>query len=285
VNDANEYHGIGDNAPPGPPLDDIDPTSLVAVKSSDIPELLHLNFAALEKERDLFLAGIKRWIAAHTVDGRQMPVIRDRDDCGDTLDYLGKIKSFTSDNGEVDRAKRPVKGPLDKASKAVQTWFVVGIADPVAAAMQTIQDAYSVFMIEDEERQRRANAQKARSAREEAERLTEQARRATDEKVQDVLLQGAADSEHEAEVLTGRANAPTVEVTRIRGRHGTVGGLKTTWRWREENLMDLVQAVASGQQPIQMLTVNEKFVDPLVKAQKGAMKIPGLHIFPEQKGR
>lgn len=292
MSDAKKTPGRGDNKPPGPPLDEIDPTKLV--DASIVAPLLHLNFTDLEARRDEFVRGTRRWIEAHSnpIPGRKpphdrtAPVIADEQDCANAQDYLkGQLRKFTAPNGEVDTARKRVKEPLDNAAKAVQGFFVDGIARPVNDAKQPIEDAYTAFLKAKEKRETDARRAAALEMQAEADRLAEQARRARVAEHKEALIDQAVQAEESADRLAQSAEAPTPELTRIRGDQGSVGGLKTTWHWRVENLIELVMAVVAGQQPIQMLAPNAAYIDSLVKPKDGLRKIPGLTVYPEQKAR
>jgi hypothetical protein len=117
-------------------------------------------------------------------------------------------------------------------------------------------------------------------------RLAHQAQRAKQPEQQQALMEQAFEVEHEAEKLTAKAEAPVSDLTRVRGDMGSVGGLKENWVWETENLIDLVLAVAQGQQPIEMLTTNDVFINSRVRPSKdGLRKCPGLNIHMEAKGR
>lgn len=269
------------NKPPAPLLEDIDPTKLVDVKT--IVPLLHLNYPELEKRRDELKAGIVRWTAAHKVKDEKRPVVKTEQDCGDTLDFLNELRDFISK--EVEPARKKVKDPLDKASKAIQAWFAVGLQDVIKLDKQPIEDAYSLFLVRKREREQERRRIEAYDAQQEAMRLAHQAQRAKLPEQQDALMERAFEVEHEAEGLAVKANASVADLTRVRGDMGSVGGLKESWVWEVENLIDLVQAVAQGQQPIEMLTTNNVFINGLVRPMDGRRKIPGLNIHPEFKGR
>lgn len=274
-------HDRGHNKPPDLILDDIDPTKLVDPRI--IVKLLDQNYKPLVERRDELVAGIARWIGAHTASSRSVPVVKDEKDCGATLDYLTQIREYATK--EVEPARKKVKDPLDKASKAVQGWFAVGLAQAIKDASRPIEEAYTRFLQDKEAAERQRATEAAWDARQEAGRLADQARRAQQAQQQVRLLDQAADLEHDAAQLEARAVSGAAEVTRVRGEMGSVGGLKTMWRWRVENLIELVQAVSAGQETIDMLIPNEVHINTLVRPADGRRKIPGLSVYPEQKGR
>lgn len=273
----------GHNKPPGPTLDAIDPTKLVDV--SIVVGVLRENYAALEERREELKAGIARWLAAHTeskVAGSR-PQIVDDDDCGDTLDFLTQLREFGTK--EVEPARKQVKDPLDKAAKAVQGYFVDGLSRVIEVARKPIEDAYSLFLVEKQQEAVRIRKQAAIDHQQEANRLAKQAQRATSMQQQDALLAQAIEAEAAAESFRASSQASTAEITRVRGDMGSVGGLKTTWHWEVEALMDLVQAVSQGREPIDMLTTNDSYISGLVRPADGRRKIAGLRVFSEAKGR
>jgi hypothetical protein len=271
--------GMGDNK--GPPLSEVDPTKLVDVKI--LVPLLHQNYGELEKRRDELNKGIVKWTAAHAVKDEKRPVVATEQDCGDTLDFLNELRDFI--NKEVEPARKKVKEPLDKAAKAIQAWFAIGLQQPILNNKQPIEDAYSLYLVRKQDRERARRKQEAYDAQQEAMRLAHQAQRAKQPEQQQALMERAFEVEYEAEKLAAKAEAPVAEVTRVRGDLGSVGGLKEDWVWEVENLIDLVQAVAQGQQPIEMLTTNDVFINGLVRPKDGRRKIPGLNIHAVMKGR
>lgn len=281
--DDNPRGRIGNNNPPGPTLDEPDPTKLGDVAL--IAPRLRVRFAHLEARREELLSGIKNWIAAHTAEDATRPVIEDDDDCGDALDYLKQLREFGT--REVETARKEVKEPFDRAGKAIQAWFAQGLAQKVKDATTPIETAYSQFLINKNNDIRAGKQREAAAATEEAKRLAEQARRARAPEQQDSLLAQAVEAENLASDLLAAADAPAKDITRVHGYAGSVGGLKTTWHWRIENLMDLVQAVVAGRETIEMLDTNEAHINSLVRPQDpaGRRKIPGITIYSEQKGR
>lgn len=273
---------IGDNHPPGPPLDQIDPTKLV--DRTVIPDVLRLNYQPLLDRRDEFLAGIGRWIVAHRRLGDGAPVIADEEDCSDTLDFLkAQLRKFVGDTGEVEIARRAVKDPLTDAGKAVDAFFNDGIKAPIEREMQAIEQAYTAFLTAKLMRETRAREVAVEQARLEAERLTAQAARASDQTTRDELVDRAMAAEDTAEQLSRPVT--TADLTRIRSDLGSVGGLRSNWTWEVTNLMELVQAVARGDQPLALLTTNDKVLNVLVRQKNGLRDVPGLTIKPIHKGR
>lgn len=273
--------GLGDNNPPGLALDEIDPEKLVDITM--VVPLLRVHFKSFEDQRDELKAGVQRWIEAHTKDGAPRPEVQNDTDCGDTLDFLTQLREFATK--QVEPARKRIKAPLDKAAKAVQSYFVDGLAGAVKEASEPIENAYSLFLIAKETRERDAKRKQAYDAQQEALRLADQARRARLPLQQDQLLEKAADAEFLAERMAKAAEAPAAVLTRVHGDMGSVGGLKTTWHWRAEALIELVQAVAQGRESIDMLTTNDSHINAIVRPADGRRKIPGLVVFSEQKGR
>lgn len=280
--------GIGDNNPPDPTIDQINPLKL-ADPTTVVP-VLRANYQLLTERRDEFLQGIPKWINAHSseIPGnyasmRTTPIVVDDEDCGDTLDYLTLMREFITK--EVEPARKKVKDPVLKTEKAIDSWFNDGVANIVLKAKKPIEDAYTQFLRDklgkiERERKEAAAAQAA-----EAARLAEQAKRAADEAQQDALIDQAIEMEEAAARLKAAAAESVADMTRVRSDMGSVGGLTVNWRWETVELMDLVQAVAQGRESISMLTTNDVFINSLVRPKDGKRKIAGLRIFPDTKGR
>ena len=271
---------IGGNLPPGPPLDMVDPTNLFDVTL--IPQLLDMNFQELlERRRDL-RKGIANWIEDHTDPATGLITV-DEGELGDIADFRKQLREFSSK--EVEPARKSVKGPVDKIASAIQKWFVVDLTDDVANAAKPIDRAYDKAVRERDDRLKNERRDAARKMADTAAVFADAAQRATAQEQRDVLAGRAADLEAEAIALAAEAQSLPKELTQVRGDFGAIGGIKTAWTFVVENLIDLVIAVANGQQPAMLLMPNADAIDGMIKASGGNCKIPGITIIEERKVR
>ena len=272
--------GIGGNYPPEDVNDGSD--YLPLADAGQIRDTLSRQCAELERRRDELLAGIERWKEAHAAPDGGSLVIADRQDCANTIDFIKQLKLYRTH--EVEPERKRCKVPFDEMCDAVQGYFV-GLQSTVENATAPIQTAYEHYLKAEEVELRRDMRCAAAEKAQEAQRLTAQAQRATDQRQQESLYHQAKEAQDQADALFDAAeNASAADLTKIRGDLGAIGGLKVVWEWEVESLMDLVQAVAQGREPIDMLRVNDTVINAMVR--KGArQKIAGLRIHPVRKGR
>ena len=57
--------------------------------------------------------------------------------------------------------------------------------------------------------------------------------------------------------------------------------LRKPYRWKIENKMDLIRAIASGRVPIEVFAVDEKFMDDQVSKYRGSLRYPGVLVYPD----
>lgn len=283
-----DRRGMGDNNPPPDPLDLIDPYKLIDVKP--IVPVLNRHFRGLTDRREELIKGITNWIDAHTPNYtpgtaqlRPPPRIENDEDCGDAQDYLKQLREFATK--EVEPVRKKVKDSVDTAAKAIQGWFVGRLSNPVIVAKQPIEDAYTKYLIDKEARLRAERSAAAMQQQAEARRLADQASRARSQHQKNALVDKAVEAEEYSSRLFAQAEAPARELTRIIGDEGSVGGLKSSWKFERENLIELIQAVAHGQEPVEMLTTNDAYINGLIRGANGRRKVPGLRVFEEKTGK
>lgn len=273
-------YGVGGNYPPDE-IDGGDDDIPVADPSHIIDALSHRYKVLIQRHDDL-IAGTARWKEAHTKSDGNGFLISGQDDLRDAVDFLDQLKQFRTK--EVEPERKRCKAPFDEMCNAVQSFFV-RLSDDVDAATLPIRTAYEEALKAEEEQTRRDMRIAAAGHAQEAQQLTAQADRAFDQTVKADFFERARQQQERADALFHTAETATAaELTRIRGDFGSIGGLKTVWEWEVEELMDLVQAVASGRESIEVLTVNAAMVNTMVR-KGGRQKIPGLRIYPVKRGR
>jgi hypothetical protein len=264
---------IGGNMPPEPTLPEVDPRQLIDPRVMPVlPQLLAQSFPELPTGRDQLLKDIAAWVEEHTCKDGVVRVTGDVD-CGDTRDKLKEIQDFCK--LEVEPVRVATKRPIDDIAKAVQTWFVEGMQTPLWNAAAPLQQANTAYLKAVDDRRLAEAAAAVEAKRHEAEALADTGR-----------FDASIEVEAEANRLQQQTESESsLDRTRVRGDMGSLTGLKTTWKWQVENLMDMVQAVAAGRLSIEWLTVNEAYANFKIKPKDGDRKVPGLNIYAEKKAK
>lgn len=280
MSETERLRRLGDNNPPEP-IDDLDPYKLIDVDK--LVALFERRFPELPKRVDEFESDIQRWTETHKRDELPPAVLNDQDK-RITQDVLNQMRDFIKK--DVEDTRKRVKAAVDKAAKIIQTWFVNGLSARLERLKQPIEDALSLYLVQEDRRIREERRQAAWDAQQEAMRLADLARRAKMEEVQQQSLARSIEAADIAEALERQAEAPVLETTRFHSTLGAVGGLKETWHFEVEALILLVQAVAQGQAPIDMLTANESYINSVIRRRDNPVrKVPGLRIYSEVKAR
>jgi hypothetical protein len=129
--------------------------------------------------------------------------------------------------------------------------------------------------------------------RREAARIAADAKRRVEEAAAEAsrtmapeALQLTADALQELEAAEATWTAPSVDLTRTHGPMGSVGSLRTTWRFvpEESDLMALAVAVVAGDAPLTYLAFNESRIGIAVRSEK-LRECPGLVIKEEKAYR
>lgn len=281
-------YGEGHNNPPQDedPLAKINPERLI---DFSVPDVLALNYQALDDRRDELLVGVKEWVEDHTAQTKKneppaKPTVGDEQDLMDTTDLVKQVRKFLDKEVEVTR-KRVAKN-VDQAKRDIQAFFVKGIADPVETALRPVADAQSLALIEKENRERDRLREEAYEAAMLANRLAIQARRAIGVAERESLVEQAFRIEDEAARLEAAAEAPTLELTRTRTDLGQLTGLRSSWRFEVESLMDLLMAIVSGRQDLMpYVKIDEVYANGQINRKDGVRKVPGLTIIEEKTAK
>ena len=178
------------------------------------------------------------------------------------------LREVASRRRDIDDERKRLVRPLDETRQRIQDLFRPAL-DGLARAEQLLKGSISRWNAEQDRLRRIAEAAAAEAARKESDRLAALAQRAAAagkfEKA--AALEGAADSVPIAEV----AEPPKAR------------GISTRESWKA-NVVDkgaLVQAVADGKVPLDILDVNMSFLNQMARAMKGDLKWPGVEAVRE----
>lgn len=269
----NERARIGANHPP-----DLDLENLIDL--DQLRAALRLSYPDLQKRRDELCAAIERWTKQHG----EPPVIADEIDAGVTADFLKlQLAPFGGKQGEAERTRQKIKGPLLVACEEVDEQFNNRLRGPVLLGMKLMQDAGTAFVLrrEAEERERRRRA--AAEAAAEAKRLAEEAEagRVSDD----------AAVEAEERALHVAASVDQVkEAGRVRGDFGSTVSGRSTWKVRVTDIKKLAGAVARGDLATDWIVLNETVANAMVRGKSGKRQkdLPtdcGIEIHEERVAR
>lgn len=219
-------------------------------------------------------------------------------------DDLRTVKALSKD---VEEKRTAITGPLNQAVKAVNDLFRAP-----KEFLQTAETALKGAMIAYDREQERKAAEARRKAEEEArlerERIAAEAREAerrakeeADRIAQEAAAAAASGDQAKAEELkqqaeqtaaAGHAEAEAIAVAAemvvaapvpIATAAPKVAGLSTrqNWKARCTDKMALIRFVAEHPEHQHLLEVNQTGINQLAKAQKDAMRLPGVESYPD----
>lgn len=171
---------------------------------------------------------------------------------------------------------------------------------PLEAAEKTLSQIMGNYKAEVE-------AERQRLAREEQKRIDEEKRaaqkKADEERAEQLRIDNEARLAHaialEAEGKAAEANrvlnappppppppaptpAPAPRMAMPEAPRAAGVSFRENWKARVVDFQLLVEAVASGRQPMTMVEANQKALDGIAKALKGEARIPGVEFYSEQ---
>lgn len=179
----------------------------------------------------------------------------------------------------VDEARKAAKAPHDEAAKAVQAAFapLLKTVERAADTVKAMQTAWLKKMREAEEAARRAEQERIRLEREEAERLAAEAAARND-----IAGQVAAE-----EALKEAEDAEKAAAKPVAARAGSATGagrtmaLRTTWRCEVEQRGP---ALAYYRDHPEVIALIERLASAEVRAQTGDKVAPqGFRLIKEEK--
>lgn len=217
---------------------------------------------------------------------------------------LQKVKSLAKD---VEEKRTAITVPLNQALKAVNDLFRAP-KEFLATAETALKNAMIAYDREQQRKADEARREAERVAREERQRIEaearEAARKAQEEadriakEAADAAAAGdaakAAELQQQAEqtVAAGAAQAESIAMEAemvtaapvpVATTAPKVSGLSTrqNWKARLTDKMALIKFVAEHPEHQHLLDVNQSSLNQLAKAQKDAMKLPGVEAYTD----
>lgn len=217
---------------------------------------------------------------------------------------LQKVKALAKD---VEEKRTAITGPLNQAVKAVNDLFR-SPKEFLASAETALKGAMITY---DREQQRKADEARreaervareerlrieneareaARVAQEEADRIAKEAAEAAAAgdaakaaELQQQAHETAAAGAAQAETIAMEAEMVTVAPVPVATAAPKVAGLSTrhNWKARLTDKMALIRFIAEHPEHQHLLDVNQSSLNQLAKAQKDAMKLPGVEAYTD----
>jgi len=252
----------------------IDPTKLLQVELEEIEGLLKAHYGPLFSRSAELKAAANEWIAGHTPTAATMPVIENDASNTAASDLYSMLRDHAADGGEVDEVRKKVKTQPWKACKAIDAVFGAA-SDPIKAAMQTINLAQASYL-----RKKRAEEQKRRDdeaalALMRAERLREEARKAT---ATNETVEQAMAAREEADFAHAQARASTSDLTRSRSAMGITTSAATRYKFEVTNLRELCAAIGRGDMPVTFVIPADAAIRAAINGKSRMTAIPGIDI-------
>lgn len=187
--------------------------------------------------------------------------IANADQYQNAAEDLRKVKSLGK---KLEDQRKAITGPMDVAKKAVMDFFRAPL-NYLDEAETALKAALLTYDREQERLRIEAEAKAAEAARKEQEKLLARADKAAE-----------SGKQEKAEALQTQAAmvAPVVNVA----PQTKVSGISSRDNWTAEvtDMLELVKAVAAGQQPLSLLSVDQTKLNGMAKALKQDLMIPGV---------
>ncbi|WP_284459711.1 hypothetical protein [Cupriavidus campinensis] len=217
---------------------------------------------------------------------------------------LQKVKGLSKD---VEEKRTAITGPLNQAVKAVNDLFRAP-KEYLASAETALKGAMLTYDREQQRKAEEARREAERVAREERQRIEaearETARRAQEEadriakeaadaaaagdaakaaELQQQASDTAAAGAAQAETIAMEAEMVTAAPMPVATAAPKVAGLSTrqNWKARLTDKMALIAFIAQHPEHQHLLDVNQSALNQLAKAQKDAMRLPGVEAYPD----
>ncbi len=215
------------------------------------------------------------------------------------------LEAAAADRAEIKRRLLKIAEVMDPiCDAAYKTWKTAvakrdGLKAPFVEADKAYARAMGAYEQEQARRRREAeeNARRERERREREEReraAAEEARLKKEAEDRRLAEAAAAEARGDRETAQRLIEAP-IETPTVAPRpvfvptaplpaKPTADGVsfRDTWKAEVTDLMALVRAVATGTQPITLLSANTVALNQMARALKGAMSVPGVRAVNER---
>ncbi len=184
-------------------------------------------------------------------------------------DILKGLKKWIS--GSESKRKEIVK-PFNDGVKAINKNFKE-LAAPVSAEVSRIDMMLKKYLVAkakaEEEARRREREALLREAEEAAKAAAE-----AETKAEAEVEQQIAEATLDAAVKVDTAKSGPLKST-----YGTTTSLRDNWKGEVVNLRELVQAIAEGRAPLDMIQPNDRQIGSFAKQHKEKASIAGIRFF------
>lgn len=198
-------------------------------------------------------------------------IVSDQPQYNEAGDFIAELKSYKK---KLDAERHDITDPLDVAKKKILAKFKPHI-EAIDAAISSINTKMVNFFRAQEKIRIEAEAKAAEKARKEQEKLQKRAEKAAD-KGQDEKADGL---NQQASMVT----AAPVEPTATKQTASTT--MVTTYKALVFDKLALIEAVAKGDESMELLEVNQVALNKMATAQKESMKIAGVKVISNQTVR
>ncbi len=175
--------------------------------------------------------------------------------------FIVDLKTYKKN---LEKERKDLTSPLDTAKKKIMAKFKPHI-DNIERAIAQVNGKMTTYFSEQEKKRLAEQAKAEEKARKERERL--QKRADTAEKNGNIEK-----SEALREASTNVVKTP-VESQKKQTSQTT---MVETWEAEIYDKLSLIEAVAKGEQSMELLEVNRPALNQIARAQKDTMKIPGV---------
>jgi len=176
-----------------------------------------------------------------------------------------ELKSIKAKAKDLDDRRKAITKPLDEAKARVMDLFRRPL-ELLGQAEALLKRAMLGFQQAQEQKRREAEAEARRVAAAEQERLRKEAEKAA----------RAAEKKGNVEAAEQlRANVPVVPVPTVAIEAPKVKGISTRTVWK-------ARVLDANKVPRQYLVVNEKMLNDLAQATKGAVAVDGVEFYSEE---
>lgn len=197
-----------------------------------------------------------------------------------------ELKAIKTKQAELDEKRKAITRPLDEKKKQIMSLFKPA-QDLLEQAENVLKSSIINWKAEESKRIRLENERQKelqRLAQEEANKRAREAEVAAQiaEQSGDVVKaeEFKTVAQTQAAVAEAIAYAPPVQAVAA----PKLSGISSREDWKAEvvNLMALVQAVARGEAPLELIQANQTEINKHARALKSNMRVPGVRVYAEE---
>lgn len=197
--------------------------------------------------------------------------VKTETDYNEAGDFIADLKSYKN---ALEKERKDITGPLDQAKKKIMAKFRPHV-DNIDQAIRAINNKMTAYYREQETKRLKAEAEAAEKARKERERLEDRARKASEK-----------GQEEKAEALREQqANVAAKPVAPTANKQTGSTTVVTTYKAEVFDKLSLIEAIAKGEQSMELVEINHVALNKMAAAQKDSLQVPGVRVRKEQSVR